>query len=129
MWWIVAVVALAAIVIGAIIMNKRQKSSADNSGAGGGGSKKEPKSMAVTSESLSNESRYWRVTGSTLEDDGSFTIHLVEVADYQGTAAAAQPPTRRNMNRNQDAPRGTILKVTETVTRVTDRTITINPTS
>jgi hypothetical protein len=85
--------------------------------------------MAVSTEQLSSESRYWRVTGSNLEDDGSFTVNLVEVADYQGNPATAQPPTRRTVNRPQDPPRGTILKVTETISKVTDRTITVNPTS
>lgn len=85
--------------------------------------------MATTTEPISSESRYWRVTGSNLEDDGSFTINLVQVADFQGTAQLSPPPMHRSVNRNQDVARGTIVKVVETVSKVTDRTITVNPTS
>lgn len=85
--------------------------------------------MATTSDIQSQETLYWKVMGGVQLDNGSFDIHLVQVADYQGAAQVDPPPRHRTVTRNQDVPRGTIVKVAETITLVTDRTITINPTS
>lgn len=84
--------------------------------------------MAQTSEILSQQSQYWKVTGSNLADDGTFDVSLVQVKDFTG-APTDVAPMKRTVNRNVDVARGTIVKVVETITRVTDRVITANPTS
>jgi hypothetical protein len=72
---------------------------------------------------------YWKVTGAQIEEDGSVTHLLKEVADFQGTPVDAALARRftYNLPAAQEKPRGTIVKI-ETTTNVT-RQITINPTS
>lgn len=82
----------------------------------------------------STDTVYWKVIGTQIEDDGTVTHLLREVADFQGnplpiTDPAAAMPRRHtyNLPAAQEKPRGTIIKI-EITTSVT-RNVTINPTS
>lgn len=81
--------------------------------------------MAQVSQDI--DERYWVVTDSDTRDDGKFDINLKQVKDYQGTPLEVRPAPRQTVTRNQDVPRGTIIKVTNTTT--VDRTIVVSPAS
>jgi hypothetical protein len=81
--------------------------------------------MAVITDTT--DIRYWKVVGADDNENGTFTVHLVEVKDAQGTPMDVQPPARFDIIRNNDPPRRTIIKIT--VTTQVNRTIDINPAS
>jgi hypothetical protein len=81
--------------------------------------------MAVISDE--SESRYWIVTGSDALEDGTFNVNVKQVADFQGNPVPVPPALRRTLNRPNDVPRNTIIKVDERT--VVTRTLTVNPTS
>jgi hypothetical protein len=76
------------------------------------------------------DSAYWKVVGVQLEDDGTVTHLLKQVADFTG-APMPDPSMARRFTYNtpaaQEKPRGTIVKI-DTTTNVT-KTVTINPTA
>lgn len=78
--------------------------------------------MAATTDT-----KYFKVLGSDLEDDGTFTHHLRQVADFQGTPFTDDSAARFNHNTAQEIPRGTIVKIA--VTTNIQRAVTLNPTS
>lgn len=84
--------------------------------------------MAIISDNT--ESFYWVVTDVDKLDDGTFDVNLKQVKDYKGTPLAMRPAEirqgpRRTINRPNDVPVGTIIKVTERTT--VDRTLVVNP--
>lgn len=81
--------------------------------------------MAVISDE--SASRYWIVVGSVALDDGTFDIYTKQVADFHGNPMPVPPVEHRTLNRPNDVPRNTIVKVDERT--VVTRTVTVNPTS
>lgn len=81
--------------------------------------------MAVISQDT--DVRYWIVTDSDANANGTFDINLKQVADFQGTAFSIHPAPRRTITRPANVAVGTIVKVTDVTT--IDRTFQANPTS
>lgn len=71
--------------------------------------------------------KYFKVVGAELLDDGNIRHLAREVADYQGTPldATTAGGVEYTTTPDKEQPRGTIVKVTKT----TNVTFTPNPTS
>lgn len=85
--------------------------------------------MATVSQDITV--KYFKVTDTDQLADGTFNINLKEVKNYLGEPVDIQmppiPAQRRTVNRNNDVPVGTIVRVTETLTL--DRVFSVNPSS